>query len=155
VALALCEPFSVYLDSAQPLPAADLWLPTVHPIDQPWFGSAPPETSVEFVGNVVGELETRSRLPVLVKETGLPSGPSADGFDESRQAAFWSRARMDGYEVARHLRKQASLKSSLLVALTGYGLPADKKRAREAHFGLFRADGSAKPALAVVPEVTR
>lgn len=42
--------------------------------------------------------------------------------------------RMDGYEVARRLRKIPSTHSSLLIALTGYGQNSDRVRAREAGF---------------------
>jgi CheY-like chemotaxis protein len=41
---------------------------------------------------------------------------------------------MDGYEVARMLRADAVLRPALLVALTGYGLPEDLVRARDAGF---------------------
>lgn len=41
---------------------------------------------------------------------------------------------MDGYEVARTLRAKESLKGCFLVALTGYALPGDLRRAREAGF---------------------
>jgi two-component system CheB/CheR fusion protein len=41
---------------------------------------------------------------------------------------------MDGYEVARALRRDRSLDSTRLVALTGYALPEDEARAREAGF---------------------
>jgi PAS domain S-box-containing protein len=41
---------------------------------------------------------------------------------------------MDGYEVARRLRAEVGLKETLLVALTGYGQDADRRRAREAGF---------------------
>ena len=44
---------------------------------------------------------------------------------------------MDGYEVARHLRAQGSTNGSRrirLVAVTGYGQPADRLRAHEAGF---------------------
>jgi CheY-like chemotaxis protein len=39
---------------------------------------------------------------------------------------------MDGYEVARRLRGEAS--GPLLVALTGYGQDEDRRRSREAGF---------------------
>ena len=39
---------------------------------------------------------------------------------------------MDGYELARRLREIAGLEQLKLVALTGYGQPADKARARAA-----------------------
>jgi CheY-like chemotaxis protein len=41
---------------------------------------------------------------------------------------------MDGYEVARRLRRQESIDGALLVALTGYGRPEDRNRAAEAGF---------------------
>jgi signal transduction histidine kinase/DNA-binding response OmpR family regulator len=41
---------------------------------------------------------------------------------------------MNGYEVARRLREQPELASTLLVALTGYGQEEDRQRGREAGF---------------------
>jgi signal transduction histidine kinase/ActR/RegA family two-component response regulator len=41
---------------------------------------------------------------------------------------------MDGYELARLLRQQPGQEHCKLIALTGYGLPQDKQRAREAGF---------------------
>jgi len=41
---------------------------------------------------------------------------------------------MDGYEVARRFRADAALRGTFLVALTGYGLPDDVRRAAEAGF---------------------
>ncbi|MGH8217509.1 MAG: ATP-binding protein [Steroidobacteraceae bacterium] len=41
---------------------------------------------------------------------------------------------MDGYEVARRLRAQQRIERLRLVAITGYGRPADRERAREAGF---------------------
>jgi signal transduction histidine kinase/DNA-binding response OmpR family regulator len=42
--------------------------------------------------------------------------------------------RMDGYEVARRLRQLPAMRDVMLVALTGYGQPADRQRGREAGF---------------------
>ena len=42
--------------------------------------------------------------------------------------------RMNGYEVARRIRKTAELKSVLLVALTGYGQAEDRRRSLAAGF---------------------
>ena len=42
--------------------------------------------------------------------------------------------RMDGYEVARRLRKQEGLRNVYLVALTGYGQEEDRRMAMEAGF---------------------
>ena len=41
---------------------------------------------------------------------------------------------MDGYELARELRREAALGSALLIALSGYTQPEDRRRAREAGF---------------------
>jgi CheY-like chemotaxis protein len=39
---------------------------------------------------------------------------------------------LDGYQVARRLREDIGLDTSLLVAMTGYGQPEDRRRSREA-----------------------
>jgi CheY-like chemotaxis protein len=41
---------------------------------------------------------------------------------------------MDGYEVARRLRSDPELEKVLIVAVTGYGQPADKRDAHRAGF---------------------
>ena len=41
---------------------------------------------------------------------------------------------MDGYQVAKRLRTLAETRASCLIALTGYGQPADRERARDAGF---------------------
>lgn len=41
---------------------------------------------------------------------------------------------MDGYEVARRLRQEPSLKDIVLVAMTGYGQESDRQRSKEAGF---------------------
>jgi two-component system CheB/CheR fusion protein len=39
---------------------------------------------------------------------------------------------LDGYQVAKRLREDADLDGALLVAMTGYGQPDDRRRSREA-----------------------
>ncbi|MEJ7637388.1 MAG: response regulator [Singulisphaera sp.] len=41
---------------------------------------------------------------------------------------------MDGYELAREIRKEESTKEALLVAISGYGQDEDLRRSREAGF---------------------
>ena len=43
---------------------------------------------------------------------------------------------IDGYQVARHLRANPETREARLIALTGYGLEADRTRALEAGFNL-------------------
>ncbi len=60
------------------------------------------------------ELVLRLRPDVTLIDVGLPG--------------------LDGYEVAQHLRASTDGHALYLVAVTGYGLPADRARAREAGF---------------------
>jgi CheY-like chemotaxis protein len=41
---------------------------------------------------------------------------------------------MDGYEVARQLRRRPELAGVVLLAMTGYGQEEDRRRSREAGF---------------------
>jgi CheY-like chemotaxis protein len=41
---------------------------------------------------------------------------------------------MDGYEVARRLRRHPAHATTLLIALTGWGQPEDRRRSAEAGF---------------------
>jgi PAS domain S-box-containing protein len=55
------------------------------------------------------------RPDVIICDIGLPGG-------------------MDGYAVARKLRRDARLSSTYLIAMTGYGQEEDRQRAKEAGF---------------------
>ena len=150
-ALTTTEPFSSYLDPsrARELPAQDFALPVVHPLDQPWFGKAPPETAVDFVVNVVRELEARTGLPVLVKETGVPSGPADQGFSDSRQAGFWAAlaAKLPptrAHAVVSFEAFDAPWKTASVAAQTGDVRPT------ESHWGFFHSDGSPKPVVSAL-----
>jgi CheY-like chemotaxis protein len=41
---------------------------------------------------------------------------------------------MDGFQVARRLRGEPATRRSLIIALTGWGQDADRRRSREAGF---------------------
>jgi CheY-like chemotaxis protein len=41
---------------------------------------------------------------------------------------------LDGFEVARRIRQQPTLKNIVLVAMTGYGRESDRQRSQEAGF---------------------
>jgi two-component system CheB/CheR fusion protein len=57
---------------------------------------------------------------------------------------------MDGYEVARILRREPSLGSTRLVALSGYAQPEDKQRALEAGFDAHLSKPAALDELAEI-----
>jgi len=41
---------------------------------------------------------------------------------------------LDGYQVARRLRQMPQAQHAMIIGLTGYGMPADRQRGREAGF---------------------
>ena len=59
-------------------------------------------------------------------------------------------ALLDAYELARHIRAEMSDKRPYLVAVTGYGLPEDRKRTLEAGFDLHLVKPVAAGTLADV-----
>lgn len=77
------------------------------------------EVEVAYNGFDALEKARRFRPDVLLCDIGLPD--------------------MDGYDVARAFRNDTELQSVLLVALSGYALPDDQRRAREAGFTLHIA----------------
>jgi CheY-like chemotaxis protein len=87
-----------------------------------------------------GVAAARAQRPqVILCDIGLPGG-------------------MDGYEVARAIRADASLRAVRLVALTGYGEPEDRRRSKQAGFDSHvtkPADPQALLGLVVSPEEQR
>jgi len=91
VAITTSEPFYYYLNDDPPgfLAVQDFLLPGVHPLFQPWFDRATTAQAVDFVVRVAGLLSAKTDKPVLIKETGLPSGPPGSRFTPAAQAEFW------------------------------------------------------------------
>jgi two-component system CheB/CheR fusion protein len=55
---------------------------------------------------------------------------------------------LDGYEVARAIRRDGSLRGTRLVALSGYAQPEDRERARSAGFDAHLAKPATPEAVA-------
>jgi CheY-like chemotaxis protein len=84
----------------------------------------------------------REMLRILMQLWGHDVAVAEDGIDGLRQALSWQPEvavvdiglpGLDGYEVARRVR-DALADRVLLVALTGYCRPEDRRRAYEAGF---------------------
>ncbi len=153
VAVATSEPFYFYLDGGPPdfLQQQDFLLPSVHPLFQPWFAPENTTQAVDFVLNVAQRLRQQSAKPILIKETGLPSGPQARGFSAARQAEFWR-------QLCARLPERSGLG---VVYFEAFDHPWKTENARaefghhpeEAHWGFYRHDGTPKPALAQLREL--
>ncbi len=82
-------------------------------------------------------------LAIMMRLSGHETCTAFDGVEAIQTAAgFWPEMvlldiglpKMDGYEVARQIRKQPWGAGIVLVALTGWGQDEDKRRALEAGF---------------------
>lgn len=93
IALTTTEPFSSYLGVPATIDCAnqDFLLPTIHPVFEKWFTPSGITQSVEFVDNIVTRLTELCHKDVLVKETGVPSGPGKQSYSEQQQRMFWQQ----------------------------------------------------------------
>lgn len=93
IALTTTEPFSSYLGVPATLDCGnqDFLLPTIHPVFENWFTPSGITQSVEFVDNIVTRLTKLCHKDVLVKETGIPSGPANQSYSEQQQRMFWQQ----------------------------------------------------------------
>lgn len=91
VPLTVSEPFAQFLDgdADDARDGLDFMLVNIHPIFEKWFATAGPDNWADFVVKVTDKLSDAYCGPILVKETGLPTGPVSMGYDAGKQAAFW------------------------------------------------------------------
>lgn len=90
--LTVTEPFSDFLDDADArstVAAMDFMTVNIHPIFESWFKDAQPFNWAQFVVRVTDMLTKTYCGPILVKETGVPTGPLASGYSEAKQRAFY------------------------------------------------------------------
>lgn len=102
----------------------------------------PPGTSMQILV-VDDSVDTCMMLAHILRKKGHCVRTAHSGVDAIQVALAWPPEAvvldiglpgMDGYEVARRLRAEPSLKNIKLVAITGYGSENDIQRARKAGF---------------------
>jgi exo-beta-1,3-glucanase (GH17 family) len=152
------EPFHIY---HQPAAAAllgelDFLLVNVHPLFQPWFRDAPDSTAAQFVVNVLAELAPLACGPILVKETGLPSGPRSAGFSERRQADFYRELRRRLPPTPERAFAYFAAFDAPWRAYDALAVPDAPPgvHPEEAHWGLYDAERRPKPAARELPPLT-
>jgi len=148
VAITTSEPFYYYLnnDPADFIAVQDFLLPSVHPLFQPWFAQATTEQAVDFVVRVAGLLSAKTDKPVLIKESGLPSGPPGTRFTPAAQAEFWT-------SLIRQLPKLPGLGVAYFEAFDHDWKEANARQEfgshpEEGYWGLYTADGHPKAVVA-------
>ncbi|HRI50154.1 MAG TPA: PAS domain S-box protein, partial [Pseudomonadota bacterium] len=105
--------------------------------------SAPTLTSKRRILVVDDNVDGAETLAMLLEFSGHKVRIAHSGLEALRTAADFcpqvvfldiGLPGMNGYEVAQRLRSELGLKTTLLVALTGWGTEEDKNRARRAGF---------------------
>ena len=101
-----------------------------------------PGTRVLVVDDNVDTVESMARL---LKLHGHEVQTACDASEAIATALSWrpevvlldlGLPDMDGYQVAATIRQEASCQGIVLIAVTGYGLPEDHQRSREAGIDL-------------------
>ncbi|MDO8290151.1 MAG: hypothetical protein Q7T44_13125 [Parvibaculum sp.] len=153
VPLTVTEPFAQFQlsDAEEVLPSLDFMLVNIHPIFEKWFATAPAQNWANFVVKVSDNLASDFCGPILVKETGTPSGPAERGFTPEMQASFW-----------RELEKQMPpTRARAFAYFAAFDAPwrvsdfdpmGDGHNPEEAHWGFMTDKREAKPALMGLPK---
>jgi two-component system, sensor histidine kinase len=118
-------------------------LPEIAPPTASGEVSAPPAPGPRRILIVEDSRDSRDMLRFLLEHAGHEVHEAADG-PSGVEAILTVRPDialvdvglpgLDGFEVARRVRADARGREVRLVALTGYGLPEDHRRSREAGF---------------------
>ena len=90
--LAVTETFASFLDDSSArgtLELMDFMLANVHPVFEPWFGGSGAPDRARFVVAVTERLAAAFCGPILVKETGVPTGPPELGYSPEQQRDFY------------------------------------------------------------------
>jgi exo-beta-1,3-glucanase (GH17 family) len=153
--LTVTEPFAVFLDdpaAAPVLAELDFLAANIHPVFEPWFADAPPFNWADFVVKAAARLGDEAFCgPVLVKETGVPTAPEAEGFTKEYQAAFYSEL-MAQFRPSRNLA--FAWFSAFDAPWRAYDeTPVPGTHPEEAHWGLFKENRTPKPVMELVPKL--
>jgi signal transduction histidine kinase len=117
--------------------------PAGPPVASPHASSEPAATPTRRILLVEDNADVRDGLRLLLEAWGHEVAEVQDGLAAVARARTFGPEvglidiglpGLDGYAVARQLREQPGGAGLFLVALTGYGQPADRRRAMEAGF---------------------
>lgn len=149
VALTTSEPFFLYFkpEHFDFFNKMDLLLPNIHPTFEKWFQPSDAENGAAFVLNVANKLQSQYPQPIIIKETGLPSGPASMGFTEAHQSAFWAEImKQSGTSETRAVSCFEAFDAPWKPVVTkGYFPGSD--HVQEAYWGFFTVEGKSKPVV--------
>ncbi|MGA9474451.1 MAG: hypothetical protein WBV36_18430 [Terriglobales bacterium] len=90
--LTVTEAFAEFLnqvDAKSTLEKMDFLLVNIHPIFEPWFRNTQAPNWADFVARVSDLLTHAFPGPIIVKETGIPTGPVSLGYTPAMQHDFY------------------------------------------------------------------
>jgi glucan 1,3-beta-glucosidase len=145
--LTVSEPFAQFLDSdsADVRDSLDFMLVNIHPIFEKWFASAGPANWADFVVKVTAKLANAYCGPILVKETGVPSGPIAQGYELAKQSAFWRALEQQMKPASAHAFAYFSAFDAPW-RVSDFN-PMGGNHPEEAYWGLFTETRDPKPVI--------
>jgi exo-beta-1,3-glucanase (GH17 family) len=146
------EPFFLYFEKqyAGFLDGFDLLMPNVHPVFETWFVPSAPSQGVNMVVEIAARFQASSGKPLLIKESGVPSGPQDRGFTPEHQARFWTELLLR-FPISSHQSLacfeafDAPWKPEEIAAT----LPGD--HSSERFWGFFTEKGTRKQVIDVLP----
>lgn len=156
VPLTSTEAFAEFLDHADARPVLarmDFLMTNVHPIFEPWFRKARAENWADFVARVSALLTDIFPGPVLIKETGIPTGPAELHFTQAMQRDFYRALEKRFPQSARQAFSyfaafDAPWRANDVVVGGG-------KHPEEGHWGLFDANRAPKDAMRDFPPLPK
>lgn len=150
--LTVTEAFAEFLDHADAKPVLaqmDFLMANVHPIFEPWFRTAHAGNWADFVAKVGDLLAGVFPGPVLIKETGIPTGPPALNFTQAMQHDFYRALEKRFPQTATRAFSYFSAFDApwrVSDAVVGGG-----HHPEEAHWGLFDANRAPKDVMRDFP----
>ena len=154
--LTVTEAFAEFLDHADAKPVLaqmDFLMANVHPIFEPWFRTAHAGNWADFVAKVSDLLAGVFSGPVLIKETGIPTGPSSLNFTQAMQHDFYRALEKRFPQTAtRAFSYFAAFDAPWRIsdAVVGGGLHPE-----EAHWGLFDPNRAPKEVMRDFPALPK
>lgn len=150
VPLTTSEPFFLYLkpEYFRFFSSMDMLLPIIHPMFEKWFNPSDAFNAAAFVVGVSDKLQSLyPEKPLIIKETGLPSGPASKGFTRENQSAFWKELLKQFVpSEARAVSFFEAFDAPWKPAVTMGNFPGFDY-SQEEYWGFFTVDGKPKPVV--------
>ncbi|MGD9974710.1 MAG: hypothetical protein AB7S77_16740 [Desulfatirhabdiaceae bacterium] len=146
--LGTTEPFFLYLKPEYEnfFASHDFLAPNIHPIFEKWFKPDNPVPGIAFIIQIAERLKATYGKPLLIKETGIPSGPESMGFSPERQSQFWKTLfQMIPAAPDRSVVCFEAFDAPWKPAVTAETFTGDHPA--ESFWGFFSSDGKPKPVV--------